>query len=87
MTPLQTKLAVAGGLALLAWLLTPRLGRVTREIEIDANVLSPTFGLPIGTDLNSPAAWNPELRRLVDESARRIREHDASDAASVQGLD
>lgn len=83
MTPTQIRIAVAGGLALLAWLLTPKaVGRRTTEIEIDADVYSPTFGEPIAKD--DPAAWNPELRRPVDESARRIREHDA---ASVQNLD
>lgn len=80
MTPTQIKLAAAGGLALLAWLLAPRApARVTREIEIDANVYSDTFGEPMMTGPSGagPDGWNPELRRLVEESAAAIRAHDA----------
>ncbi|HYD01801.1 MAG TPA: hypothetical protein VEB22_11295 [Phycisphaerales bacterium] len=82
MTPTQVKIAVAGGLALVAWLLTPRRpGRRTMELEIDANVYSPTFGLPIGSDPEPDprADWNPELRRLVEKAERLIATDEAED--------
>lgn len=76
MTPTQIKLALAGVMALIAWLLTTKKvdgKRVSRELEIDANVLSPTFGM---TDEEIAAAagarrnpaLDPEMRRLIDLS-------------------
>lgn len=72
MTPVQIKLAVAGGIALLAWLLTSRAAgaRVSQTLDIDANLLSPTFGLTdeeIAARKANPAV-DPEMRRLIDLS-------------------
>jgi hypothetical protein len=76
MTAAQTKLAVAAGLALLAWWLSSRaktVGRVSSEIEINADVYSDHFGEPI-TEPQS----NPLLIDLVDESNRAIAAYDAT---------
>jgi hypothetical protein len=77
MTAAQAKLALAGGLALLAWWLSSRdkRGRVTSTLDIDANVLSPTFGEP----LTETVTYDPNHQRLldlVDESNRAIAEYD-----------
>ncbi len=88
MSPTQIKLAIAAGVALLAWLLTPRgkaADRVSRELEIDANILSPTFGMTdaeiaarerVGAPPNP--AVDPRMRDLIDVSNTLIAEDDAS---------
>jgi hypothetical protein len=78
MTAAQTKLVVAGGLALLAWWLSSRarkVGRVSSEIEINADVYSPGFGDPI--DLEAEAR-HQHLVDLVDESNQAIAAYDAT---------
>lgn len=83
MTPTQMKVATYGGAALLLLLLarntravtTANLGRVTKELEIDANVDSPTFGLTpaqIATMNSNNPAVDPEMRRLIDASNAAI---------------
>ena len=75
---MQTKIAVGAGLALVAWWLSRSSGpgRRTTEIEIDANVYSPTWGEPIAND-KPVLSSSPELIALVDESNRRIAAHEA----------
>ncbi len=74
MSPTQIKLALSAALALLAWFLTTRAkadpGRTKRELEIEANVLNPNFGL---TDAEIAArgenpALDPRMRELIDLS-------------------
>lgn len=89
MTKKQKYAAGAGAVvaaALLAWWFWPRagraaVGRVKKELEIDANVYSPTFGekiLPPGR-----AAESSEMQRLIDESNAAIALEDA-DASEGQ---
>jgi hypothetical protein len=77
MTAAQAKLALAGGLALLAWWLSSKekRGRVTSTLDIDANVMSPTFGEP----LTETVTYDPNHERLVElveESSLAIAEYD-----------
>ncbi len=75
---MQGKIALAGGAALLAWLLsrsTAAAPRVTKELDIDANVLSPYFGMTDAEIAAAKAAGagpnpaiDPEMRRLIDIS-------------------
>jgi hypothetical protein len=88
-SPTQIKLAIAGAMALIAWLLTTRAtstpaGRVSRELDVDANVLSPYFGM---TDEEIAAAkaagvrpnpaLDPTMRDLIDVSNVLIAADDA----------
>lgn len=78
MTAAQTKLVVAGGLALLAWWFSSRarkVGRVSSEIEINADVYSPGFGDPIDPEAE---ARHQHLVDLVDESNQAIAAYDAT---------
>jgi hypothetical protein len=85
MSPTQIKLAAAGALALLAWLLTTRSlqaqPRVTKEVVIGANVLDPdTFGLTeeeIAAQKANPAV-DPRMRDLIDVSNTLIAQDDAN---------
>lgn len=82
MSPVQIKLAIYGGAALLLWLLARESmragvanisdpGRVKKTLDVDANVDSPTFGLTdaqiAAMNSNNPAV-DPEMRRLIDAS-------------------
>jgi hypothetical protein len=78
MTLVQKKIAVAAGLALIAWWLSSRarkVGRVSSEIEINADVYSPGFGDPIDPEAE---ARHQHLVDLVDESNREIAAYDAT---------
>lgn len=96
MTPMQIKIAVYGGALLLAWLLRKRaagssasatdgapVGRVTKTLDINADVYSPDFGTPYisgpggpGGATPSPAnanpAIDPAMRALIDKSNAAI---------------
>jgi hypothetical protein len=69
----QAKVATAGVLAFLAWLFgdRPAPARVVKELEIDADVGSDTFGQPI-------ASINPSMANLINESDAAIRRYDAA---------
>jgi hypothetical protein len=84
MTTAQAKLLGAGVLALLAWLLRDQSapGRVSKELDIDANVNSDTFGM---TD--EEIANHKRLVDLVDESSRAIADYDAAHPAELGGLE
>ncbi len=83
MTPTQIKLALAGLVALLAWLFTQNKAadRRSSSLDVDANVLSPYFGL---TDEEIAAAkaagarpnpaLDPKMRELIDSSNILIAE-------------
>lgn len=75
MTLTQAKLATAGVAALLAWLFgsKPQQGRVRRELEVDVNVNSTTFGMTDAEIEN-----HKRLVDLVDESNRAIADYDAA---------
>jgi hypothetical protein len=87
-TPTQIKVATYGGAALLLWLLAknamaattmPIVGRVTKELVIDDDVNSPTFGLSaeqIAAMNTSNPAVDPEMRRLIDTSNALIAADD-----------
>lgn len=83
MTPTQIKLAAAGAIALLAWLLTTRAAgaRVSKELIVGVNVLDPdTFGLTeeeIAARKANPAV-DPRMRELIDISNTLIAEDDRS---------
>lgn len=79
MTAAQAKLALAGGLALLAWWLSSKKApaRVTSFLDIDGNVNSPTFGDPI-TETITTDPIHERLVDLVDESNRDIAAYDAT---------
>jgi hypothetical protein len=95
----RQKYGLAGGViaaGLLAWWLWPKAkgkppggsARVAKTLEIDSNVMSPTFGLPIGTpsvvgtstgpefgpptSLMAPVADSPEMQALIDQSNAAI---------------
>lgn len=88
MNPTQIKIAMAGALALLAWLFTTRAtpaARVSSSLDIDANVNSPYFGMTddeiaaakaAGVTKANPAL-NPKMRELIDVSNVLIAEDDA----------
>lgn len=75
MSPTQIKLAVYGGVALLLWLLRPRgsaadPGRVTKTLDVVANVDSPYFGMTdaeIAAARGNPAV-DPQMRELIATS-------------------
>ncbi len=79
----KAKLLWAAGMFLAAWLFREKRspantspGRATSELEIDANVYSPTFGQPL-TDLGDDpltigGPHDPEMARLIDESNAAI---------------
>lgn len=90
MTPRQEKAAIGAGLGLtafLVWWLWPKKAtassggaRVKAEYNIDDNVNSPDFGLPV---YGPPApvkdiADNPEVQRLIDVSNAAIAADDAA---------
>lgn len=72
------KVAAGAGLALggfLVWYFWPKgPGRVKKELVIDSNVMSPTFGQPI------PQA-SPEVQALIDRSNAAIAAYDAEHPA------
>lgn len=74
-------IAAAAGVGLL-WLLNrkPAPGRNSSELVIDANVMSPTFGLPIdGADVvDTSDNGHQRMLDLIDQSNRAIAEFDAS---------
>lgn len=83
MTTTEAKLLAAGVLALLAWWLTPKAApaaRVAKELEIDANVNSPTFGEVVGPDgfTDEQRANHIRLVDLVAESQEAIAAFDAT---------
>lgn len=68
----QKYAAGAGALGVigLLWYFWPKKtspARMVKTLEIDADVYSPTFGLPVGA-----VAENPEMQRLIDESNAAI---------------
>lgn len=83
MSPTQIKLAAAGAVALLAWLLTTRAvgaPRVTKELIVGVNVLDPdTFGLTEEeiAARNANPAVDPRMRELIDVSNTLIAQDDA----------
>lgn len=88
MTPTQIKVAIYGGAVLLLLLcarnamaakLNNDLGRVTKELEIDASINSPTFGLTpdqiVALNSNNPAV-DPTMRAYIDASNAAIAADD-----------
>ncbi len=82
MTPVQIKFATYGGVLLLLWLLRPKAAptaRVTKTIEVEADVYNPNFGL---TDAEIAAQKNPAvdpvMRELIDRSNRLLAEDDVA---------
>jgi hypothetical protein len=72
-TALQKKALIYGGALLLLWLLRPRpAGRVTRTLDINADINDPLFGTA------HDFALDPEMERLIKESNARIAAHDAA---------
>lgn len=87
MTPTQIKLALAGVVALFAWLFTKNASdaRVTKTADFDVNVLSPYFGLTDDEIAAAKAAGarpnpadDPRMKKLIDESNILIAEDDAA---------
>ncbi len=84
-TPAQIKVATYGGAALLLWLLArhamPAPARVVKELDIDANVNSKTFGMTwddiqrMHLDTSNPAV-DPGMRDLIDRSNAAIAADD-----------
>ncbi len=86
MSPMQIKVAVYGGAALLLWLFARSAaaasksadpGRVTKTLEVDADVYSPTFGMSDAEIEAAKAqranpAVDPEMRRLIDVSNKLL---------------
>src|SRR5512144_307397 len=88
MTPTQIKVVTYGGAALLLWLCARNamamktnndLARVTKELEIDASINSPTFGLTpdqiAALNSNNPAV-DPTMRAYIDASNAAIAADD-----------
>jgi hypothetical protein len=79
MTPMQIKLAVYGGVALLLWLFGRKSGgtsapadpgRVTKTLTIVDDVNSPYFGMTVeevAAARGNPAV-DPDMHRLIDQS-------------------
>jgi hypothetical protein len=88
MNPTQIKLATAGILFLLAWLFGEKhaVGRVSKELIIDANIDSDTFGEPIPVPTAEELAAHQHLVDLVNESDAAIKAFDASHPQSNEGI-
>jgi hypothetical protein len=73
-TALQKKALIYGGALLLLWLLRPRpaAGRVTRTLDINADINDPLFGTA------HDFALDPDMERLIKESNARIAAHDTA---------
>jgi hypothetical protein len=82
------KLATAGVLFLLAWLFGGKgaVARVTKELVIDANIDSDTFGEPIPVPTPEELAAHQHLVDLVNESDAAIKAFDAAHPQSNEGI-
>jgi hypothetical protein len=69
----HAKVVTAGALALIAWLFgdKPAARRVVKQLEIDDDVYSDTFGEPV-------VQPNADMARLINESDAAIRAYDAT---------
>jgi len=83
MTPLQIKIAVYGGAALLLWLLgrsatttaaasTTQSGRVTQTLDINADVYSPDFGKPYVAGPGGPGGATPGPANPAQDQTMRL---------------
>ena len=94
MTIASGKLVGSGVIALVLWLLRgkaqaaaaadapPAPGRVLRELDIDANVNSRTFGQPLGEYGANPAV-DRDMYELIERSNAAIAADDAPDIRGV----
>jgi hypothetical protein len=74
-TPLQAKVAIYGGLALLAWLFTERGRRaVVGDVDLGIGIVNGIAGGDYQTPRpnGSNPAVNPTMRDLIDESNAAI---------------
>jgi hypothetical protein len=95
MTAKQEKLLAGGatlGIAGLVWWFWPRSAkktsagaRVSSELVIDDNVLSPTFGLPLYGPPAPAVAVNPDMQRLIDQSNAAIEADNADSSSEGSG--
>lgn len=97
MTPTQIKIAVYGGVALLLWLCAraaagssaQQPGRVTKTLDIVANIDSPNFGEPYVAGPGGPGgatpgpanpAQDPLVRYYIDKSNAAIAADNADES-------
>lgn len=76
LTIVQKKIAVAGGVLLVLWLLRRSVGRRSQELIIDANINSPTFGEPMTEDQLAAESWHSAVEDAIRESSARIAAFD-----------
>jgi hypothetical protein len=83
MSPMQIKIAVYGGAALLAWWLTDRaMKRAKADVELGTGTVGGVYGgdyeTPAAAPTSSNPAIDPAMREAIDRSNRILAADDVA---------